>query len=90
MILGTAAINAASFFIALASVSWSAAFALSRWLATRQAAHPADDRLTRLTERLEELELSAEAHAVDIERIGEMQRFLLRSAEIRDEDTRQR
>ena len=82
--IGTDAVEAVAFFGGLASVAWSAAFAWSRWLAHRH-----DDRRLPGTAggvsdaRIAQLEVAVEALAVEVERIGEGQRYVARLLEER-------
>ena len=75
----TAAMSVA-FFIAFASVAWTAAFAWTRWL-TRPQREPSLEERNRqfqLEQRLVAIEQAVQAIAVEVERLGEGQRFATR------------
>jgi len=75
---GEAAITAA-FFAAFASVAWSAAFAWARWLARPREQAPSIESERRLAR----LEMSVDAIAIEIERLGEAQRYTAKLLEER-------
>ena len=75
MALKAEAAMAVSLFISTASVVWSAVYAWAKWL--ERPRDPATRR-TEGTGRLERLEQSVEAIAIEMERVGEAQRFLTR------------
>jgi hypothetical protein len=66
-----------AFFASLAWIAWAAAYAWSRWL-IRPQREPDVHALAgayRLEERLASIEQSMQAMAIEIERLGEGQRF---------------
>ena len=66
-----------AFFASMAWISWAAAYAWSRWL-IRPQREPNVEALAgahRLEERLASIEQSMQAMAIEIERLGEGQRF---------------
>lgn len=66
-----------AFLASVAWIAWAAAFAWSRWLARPQR-EPDVDALTRahrIEERLMSIEQTMQAMAIEIERLGEGQRF---------------
>jgi hypothetical protein len=74
--MGSHAIPVA-FFASIAWIAWAAAYAWSRWL-IRPQREPHIDVLVgaqRLEGRLESIEQSMQAMAIEIERLGEGQRF---------------
>lgn len=77
--MSTDAIEALSFFFGLAATAWAAAYAWGKWLEHRYdeekppASVPAGD-----VERLARLESAVEALAVELERIGEAQRYAVK------------
>ena len=74
MALGSDAAMAVAFFASAASVAWSAAYAWGKWLARPQTAALTSD----LEQRLTRLEQAMDAVAVEVERIGEANRFTAR------------
>jgi hypothetical protein len=80
MAIGSGAATTVAFFLSVASVVWSAAFAWSRWLARPQqsalAAEP--ESAYRLEQRLAGIEQVVQAIAIEVERLGEGQRFTTR------------
>jgi hypothetical protein len=70
----TAAMSVALFF-SLASVCWSAAFAWARWLARPQRETRGVDEHER---RFVQIEQAIDAVAIEVERLGEGQRYLTR------------
>ena len=80
MAIGTDAIEALAFFGSVASVAWSAAFAWAKWLnRPRDRESLGGDA----EQRLHAIEMAVEAIAVEVERIGEAQRFAARLLEER-------
>lgn len=83
--MSTDAIEALSFFFGTASALWAAAFAWSQWLKHRFD----EDRLHSSTpaavapERIARLEMAVEALAIELERIGEAQRYTVKLLEER-------
>jgi hypothetical protein len=75
MSINSEAAMAIALFAAVASVCWSAAFAWAKWLqhTRNQGTIPA-----RLDERLERIERAVDTVAVEVERLGEGQRFTVR------------
>jgi hypothetical protein len=71
---------AVAFFVSAASVAWSGAFAWSRWLARPQQSTQvaAPEHEYRLDQRLASIEQAVQAIAVEVERLGEGQRFTTR------------
>jgi hypothetical protein len=71
---------AVGFFVSAASIAWSAAFAWSRWLGRprQQATADTRDQPHRLEQRLEGIEQVVQAIALEVERLGEGQRFTTR------------
>ena len=82
--MGTDAIMAFSFFLGIGSVAWAAAFAWSKWLAHRyDEQKPITPTLASDTPRIERLEQAVETLAVELERIGEAQRYTVKLLEAR-------
>ena len=80
MAMSSAKAMAVSLFVSTASVAWSAAFAWSRWL-TRPQQPPhvtTPEHEDRIEERLVRIEHAVQAIAVEVERLGEGQRFTSR------------
>jgi hypothetical protein len=69
-----------AFFASMAWMAWAAAYAYSRWLVRPQRERDVDAlaRAHRLEERLAGIEQSVQAMAIEIERLGEGQRFTTR------------
>ena len=66
-----------AFLASLSWIAWAAAFAWSRWL-IRPRREPDVDALAgvhRIEERLASIEQSMQAMAIEVERLGEGQRF---------------
>jgi hypothetical protein len=61
---------AIALFACIASVCWSAAYAWAKWLQHRQTGS-----VPELTTRLDGIERAIDAVAVEVERLGEGQRF---------------
>jgi len=80
MAIGSGAATTVAFFISTASIAWSIAFAWSRWLARpRQSAQGAvPEHEYRLEQRLASIEQAVHAVAIEVERLGEGQRFTTR------------
>jgi hypothetical protein len=75
MSMNSEAAMAVAFFASVASVCWSAAFVWVKWLQHKRnqtAAIPA------LDQRLERIEQAIDTVAVEVERLGEGQRFTVR------------
>lgn len=80
MSIDSEAVMAIGLFASVASVCWSAAFAWAKWLHYRRNQ---DTSPHELTQRLERIEQAIDTVAVEVERLGEGQRFtvkLLRGA----------
>jgi len=75
MSIDSEATMAVALFVSVASICWSAAFAWIRWLQYRrhQDAVPHD-----VAERLERIERAIDTVAVEVERLGEGQRFTVK------------
>lgn len=75
MSINSEAAMAIALFAAVASVCWSAAFAWAKWLqhSRNQSAHTPD-----LGHRLDRIERAIDTVAVEVERLGEGQRFTAR------------
>ena len=70
---------AVALFVSAASVCWSAAYAWVKWLQ-----HSRTPSTPQLDERLERIERALDSVAIEVERLGEGQRFtarMLRDAE---------
>ena len=80
MAIGTDAVEALAFFGGVASVAWSAAFAWAKWLNRPRDGESLGGDAER---RLHTIEVAVEAIAVEVERIGEAQRFTARLLEER-------
>lgn len=65
-------------FISTASVAWSAAYAWTRWLVRPQGNALGPEYLDRIDCRLAQVEGAIDAIAVEVERLGEGQRFTAR------------
>jgi hypothetical protein len=82
--MSTDAIEALSFFFGTAAALWAGAYAWSQWLKHRYD----DERLRELPpsiapQRVANLETAVEALAIELERIGEAQRYTLKLLEER-------
>jgi hypothetical protein len=66
---------AIALFAGIASVCWSAAYAWAKWL---QHTRSQNGSTPELTERLERIERAIDTVAVEVERLGEGQRFTAR------------
>jgi hypothetical protein len=78
MYIGSEAATTIAFFAATASVAWSAAFAWAKWLARPQQ----PQILTMDAERrLRAVEEAVDAVAIEVERVGEAQRYTSRLLE---------
>jgi hypothetical protein len=75
MSIDSEAAMAVALFVSMASVCWSAAFAWAKWLQhrTRQSTN-----VPQLEQRLERIERAIDTVAVEVERLGEGQRFTVR------------
>jgi hypothetical protein len=80
MAIDSEAAMAVALFVSIASVAWSAAFAWSRWLARPQPAlHATTSEHEHLVEqRLASVEDAVQAIVIEVERLGEGQRFATR------------
>ena len=77
--MSTDAIEALSFFFGLAATTWAAAYAWGQWLKHRydEEKPPIGARASDI-ERLARLENAMEALALELERIGEAQRYAVK------------
>lgn len=75
MTMDSEAAMAVALFVSIASVCWSAAFAWAKWLK-----HKSDEKIgvPHVEQRLERIERAIDAVAVEVERLGEGQRFTAR------------
>jgi hypothetical protein len=80
MPISTDAIEALAFFGSVASLAWSGAFAWAKWLNRPREGESLSGDAER---RLHAIEVAVEAIAVEVERIGEAQRFAARLLEER-------
>ena len=80
MTIDSEAAMAVALFVSIASVAWSAAFAWSRWLVRPQPAPQVTtvEHEGRLEQRLASIEHAVQAIAIEVERLGEGQRFATR------------
>lgn len=69
-----------AFFVSAAAIAWAAVFAWTRWLVRPNQEPPlvSQDRDYRLDQRLDGIEQAVHAIAVEVERLGEGQRFTAR------------
>ena len=78
------AVEALAFFLGIASTAWALAYAWGKWLSHRYDAAKAPTVAPSLdAERIARLELAVEALAVELERIGEGQRYTVKLLEER-------
>jgi hypothetical protein len=75
--MSTDAIEALSFFFGLAATAWAAAYAWGKWLKHRYDEEKPTSSAGEV-ERLARLESAVEALAVELERIGEAQRYTVK------------
>jgi hypothetical protein len=75
MSIDSEAAMAVAFFVSAASVCWSAAFAWAKWL---QHKRNQSTNAPELDQRLERIERAIDTVAVEVERLGEGQRFTVR------------
>lgn len=75
MAIGSDAAMAVALFASVASLAWSAAYAWGKWLARPQ---PPMQLTGEGERRLARLEPAVDAIAVEVERLGEAQRFTTR------------
>lgn len=80
MAIGSDAAMAVAFFVSVASVVWSAAYAWGKWLGRSQPPAGLSGDAER---RLARLEQAVDTIAVEVERLGEGQRFAARLLEER-------
>jgi hypothetical protein len=73
MSINSEAAMAIALFASIASVCWSAAYAWSKWLLHRQTGSAPE-----ISTRLDGIERAIDAVAVEVERLGEGQRFAAR------------
>src|SRR6266481_475530 len=85
--MSTDSVLAICFFSALAFVAWAAAFAWSKWLTHRHDGQKLATPSSVDVDRIARLEQAIETLAVELERIGEGQRY---AAKILDERLPQR
>jgi hypothetical protein len=77
--MSTDAMEALSFFFGVAATAWAAAYAWGKWLKHRyDGEKPSVSAPTVDAERLARVESALEALAVELERIGEAQRYMVR------------
>jgi hypothetical protein len=69
---------AVALFVSAASMAWSAAYAWTRWLVRPEARFTQADELDRIDSRLAHIENAVDAIAVEVERLGEAQRYAAR------------
>ena len=82
--MSTDAIEALGFFLAVSSVSWAAVYAWGKWLAHRPATPDSPAVPPSVDpERIARLELAVEAMAMELERVGEAQRYTVKLLEER-------
>jgi hypothetical protein len=82
--MSTDAIEALSFFFGTAAALWAAAYAWTQWLKHRfDGERPQPLPHSVDTERISRLEGAVEALAVELERIGEGQRYTVKLLEER-------
>src|SRR5690348_16001932 len=82
--MSTDAIEALSFFSGVAVSLWAAAYAWAQWLKHRYDENkPRTIAPTLDAERISRLELAVEALSVELERVGESQRYTVRLLEER-------
>jgi len=75
MSMDSEAAMAVALFVSTASVCWSAAYAWAKWLQHRREERTGAPQLEH---RLERIERAIDAVAVEVERLGEGQRFTAR------------
>ena len=73
--MGSDAAMSVAFFISAAAVAWAAAFAWAKWLGRPKESQALPGDVER---RLRSLEIAVESVAVEVERIGEAQRYTTR------------
>jgi hypothetical protein len=78
MAMSSEAPMAVALFVSAASVAWSAAYAWTRWLVRPQAGLVEPEHRDRIDNRLVQIERAIDAIAVEVERLGEAQRFTAR------------
>ena len=80
MALNSSASMAVALFVSVAAIVWAAAFAWTRWLVRPHQELPltSQERDYRLEQRLESIEQALQAIAIEVERLGEGQRFTAR------------
>ncbi len=80
--IGSSAAISVSFFVAVASLAWSAAYAWTKWLAHRHDVPPQGRASPHIVsadaQRIARLESALEALAVEMERVAEGQRYTAR------------
>lgn len=86
LFMSTDAIEALSFFFGIAATAWAAAYAWGKWMTHRDDGEKATAQKLPPTfdpERIARLEIAVEALAVELERIGEGQRYTVKLLEER-------
>jgi hypothetical protein len=80
VVISSDAVMTVAFFGAVASVAWSAAFAWAKWLTHRHDARPLRGAAGNGVDgsRIARLEVAVETLAVELERLGEGQRYVAR------------
>ena len=73
--MSTDAIEALSFFVGVAITAWAGAYAWSKWLKHRYDELRLERSATADADRIARLESAIEALSVELERIGEAQRY---------------
>ena len=81
--MSTDAIEALSFFFGVAITAAAAAFAWAKWLKHRYDELRIERAATADAERIAKLENTLEALAIEVERIGEAQRYAVKLLEER-------
>jgi hypothetical protein len=75
MTISSNAVMGIAFFSSVASCCWAAAYAWAKWL---QHSGGRDAGVPELKDRLERIDHAVDAMAIEMERLGEGQRFLTR------------
>jgi hypothetical protein len=75
MMISSSAAMGIAFFTSVASCCWAAAYAWVKWLQHSRGRHAGDPELK---DRLERIDHAIDAMAIEMERLGEGQRFVTR------------
>jgi hypothetical protein len=75
MTMDSEAAMAVALFASIASICWSAAYAWAKWLQHKRVEKTG---VSQLEQRLERIDQAIDAVAVEVERLGEGQRFTAR------------